>query len=82
MEDGHFALLQTCNFSNRCPFLDVLIVSVGHIRIVYEKSFEAKRQILRIVRSQYSLVTLKLNPAQMPIKNALLLIFVGKKLYL
>lgn len=47
------------------------MVCVGGIRSVYEKCLEAKGQILRIVRSQHSLVTLKLNPAQIPIKNEL-----------
>ena len=35
--DGHFVFLHTCIFSNTCPFLDIRRISVGHIKIVFEK---------------------------------------------
>lgn len=69
--DFFFFSLHTCIFSKICPLLDITRVSIGHIKIVYEKCLEAKRGILRTSRGQCSLVTLKPSAAQMPINKAL-----------
>lgn len=63
-KDGHLVFLHTYIFSNICPFLDITRVSVCHIKIVYKKCFEAKRQVLGTARGQCSSVTQNPNPGK------------------